>query len=161
MTTFRVGHGYDIHPFAEGRPMVLGGVTFDHPRGLLGHSDADALVHAICDALLGAAGLADIGVYFPNTDPAYCGVSSLVLLEKVTELIFEQGYVVENVDTSVIAEEPKIKKQVPEMRVKMQAILSKTGGPGDVNVKATTNEKLGSLGRAEGLAAHAVALIKK
>lgn len=161
MTTFRVGHGYDIHPFAEGRPMVLGGVVFDHPRGLEGHSDADALAHAVCDALLGAAGLPDIGVHFPNTDPAFKGASSMALLERVVELIYQEGFVVENVDVTVIAEEPKIKAHVPRMREIMQGILSKTGGAGDVNVKATTNEKLGSLGRAEGLAAHAVALISK
>lgn len=154
---FRIGHGYDIHRIVEGRKMVLGGVTFDVPYGLEGHSDADALTHAICDALLGAAGLPDIGHHFPNTDPALAGIDSQVLLSRVTADLNERGWAIGNIDASLIAEQPKIMPQLD----KMKARLAKSSGVAadQIGLKATTNEGAGSLGRGEAIAAHAVALI--
>ncbi len=155
----RIGQGYDIHPFEDGRPMVLGGVTFDTPYGLQGHSDADVLTHAICDALLGAAGLPDIGHYFPNTDPKYKGINSQELLKEVAATLREKGWDIVNIDTAMIAEKPKIYPRLEEMK----EALSQSAGiaPEQIGIKATTNEKIGSLGRAEGIAAHASALIYK
>jgi 2-C-methyl-D-erythritol 2,4-cyclodiphosphate synthase len=153
----RVGIGYDVHPLAEGRPLFLGGVHFDHPLGLAGHSDADVLLHAIMDAVLGAAALGDIGLHFPPGDPAYKGRSSLDLLRRVRSLVGEQGWRIVNVDATVIAEAPKLAPRVPEMRT---AIGSACGlPPENVGVKATTNEGLGFIGRGEGIAAFAVALL--
>ena len=153
----RIGFGYDIHPLMEGRPLMLGGVQIPSPRGLDGHSDADVLLHALCDALLGAAGLPDIGHLFPNTDPAYKNISSLVLLRHVAARLTEGGFTVGNVDMTLIAEAPKIAPYVAQMR---QAIAEALAiAPSRVGLKATTNEGLGSLGRAEGMAAHAVALL--
>jgi len=154
---FRVGHGYDIHRIAPGRPMVLGGVTFDVPYGLEGHSDADALTHAICDALLGAAGLPDIGHHFPNTDPAFAGIDSQLLLQRVAADLNERGWAIGNIDASLIAEKPKIQPGLEEMRGKLAA--SAGIEPSQVGLKATTNEGAGSIGRGEAIAAHAVALI--
>lgn len=155
----RIGHGYDIHRFAQGRPLVLGGVTIPSVVGLHGHSDADALTHAICDAILGAAGLGDIGVHFPDDDPAFEGIHSILLLERVVDLVGEKGWAVENVDATVIAEKPKIQPHAQAMKDVLGKALRRTGGPGWISVKATTNEGLGSIGRGEGLAAHAVALL--
>ncbi|EDY81885.1 2C-methyl-D-erythritol 2,4-cyclodiphosphate synthase [Verrucomicrobiia bacterium DG1235] len=155
----RIGQGYDIHPFKDGRPMVLGGVTFDTPYGLDGHSDADVLTHAICDALLGAAGLPDIGHYFPNTDPAYKGIDSQELLKQVAITLHESCWEIVNIDTALIAEKPKIYPRVEDMKARLAA--SAGIETSQIGIKATTNEKIGSLGRAEGIAAHASALIYK
>ncbi len=159
MADFRVGHGYDVHRLVEGRPLVLGGVTIPHEYGLLGHSDADVLLHAICDALLGAAGLGDIGLHFPDTDPAYRGVSSLKLLSRTCQLLEEAGFKVHNIDATVVAQAPKLRPFMDEMRANIASVCSLD--PGRVNLKATTTEGLGPFGRAEGMAAHAVCLIKK
>jgi 2-C-methyl-D-erythritol 2,4-cyclodiphosphate synthase len=153
----RVGLGYDVHRFDPKRPLVLGGVRIPHDRGLLGHSDADVLTHAICDALLGAAGLGDIGTHFPDTDEAYRGISSLELLRRVVGMLRETGFRVVNVDATVIAEEPKLAAHFPPMRERLSEPL---GVPAAcIGLKATTNEGLGALGRAEGIAAIAVCLI--
>ena len=157
MTQTRIGFGYDIHPLAEGRKLFLGGVEIPSPRGLDGHSDADVLLHALCDALLGAAGLPDIGHLFPNTDPAYKGASSLSLLAEVVRRVREAGFVAGNVDMTLIAEAPKIAPYIAEMRAAIAECL--LVDPSQVGIKATTNEGLGSLGRGEGIAAHAVALL--
>ena len=159
MTALRIGHGYDIHRTVPGRPLVLGGVKFDAPFGLDGHSDADALTHAICDALLGAAGLTDIGHQFPNTDPGYKDANSQVLLQRVIALLRERGWAPVNIDATLIAEKPKIAPHLAEMR----AVLAKsTGLPlKDIGVKATTNEGSDDIGRGLAIAAHAVALIQK
>lgn len=155
----RVGHGYDIHRTVTGRPLVLGGVKFDAPFGLDGHSDADALTHAICDALLGAAGLPDIGHQFPNTDPAFKNADSQVLLQQVVAALRERGWVPVNLDATLVAEKPKIAPRLAEMK----AVLAKSSGlPVDaVGVKATTNEGSDDIGRGLAIAAHAVALIRK
>lgn len=153
----RIGHGYDVHRFTEGRPLVLGGVTVAHDRGLLGHSDADVLTHAVMDALLGAAALGDIGLHFPDSDPAYRGISSLTLLSRVGELLAEKGYRVGNIDATVVAEEPKLRPYVDAMREKIAAALRIE--PERVSVKATTEEGLGFTGERLGIAAHAVCLL--
>jgi 2-C-methyl-D-erythritol 2,4-cyclodiphosphate synthase len=157
MTGFRIGQGYDVHAFAEGRELWLGGVQFDHPRGLLGHSDADVLLHAICDALLGAAALGDIGKHFADTDAAYKNIDSKILLERTRELITSEGYHIGNIDATLIAEAPRISKRVPEMVAVIAERLHIA--PNQVSIKATTNERLGFLGREEGIAAMAVALL--
>ena len=159
MTPFRIGHGYDIHRIVEGRSMVLGGVTFDVPYGLDGHSDADALTHAICDALLGAAGLPDIGHFFPNDDPAFRGIDSQKLLAHVAQELRNRGWEIGNIDASLIAEKPKIAPVLATMKSR----LANSAGIAveQVGLKATTNEGAGSLGRAEAIAAHAVALIHR
>ena len=157
----RVGNGYDIHRLVPGRPLILGGQTLEHPAGLGldGHSDADVLVHALMDALLGALSLGDIGKYFPPTDPKWKGADSLVLLEQVMGLVRERGWRVVNVDSVVIAERPKLKPHIEAMRA---AIAERMGlAPEQVGVKATTNEKLGAEGREEGISCQAVALLSK
>ena len=155
----RIGHGYDIHRLVPGRPLVLGGVRFETDYGLEGHSDADCLTHAICDALLGAAGLPDIGHYFPNTDPAFRNIDSQRLLERVIAALSERGWAPVNIDASLIAEKPKIAPRLAEMKA---ALARSTGLPVDcIGLKATTNEGVGDLGRALAIAAHAVALIAK
>ena len=156
----RIGNGYDIHRLVPERPLILGGQTLEHPAGLGldGHSDADVLVHAIMDALLGALSLGDIGKYFPPTDPKWKGADSLVLLEQVMGLVRERGWSVVNVDSVVIAERPKLKPHIEAMRA---AIAERMGlDPEQVGVKATTNEKLGAEGREEGISCQAVALLK-
>jgi 2-C-methyl-D-erythritol 2,4-cyclodiphosphate synthase len=156
---FRIGHGYDIHRTVAGRPLVLGGVKFDAPFGLDGHSDADALTHAICDALLGAAGLPDIGHFFPNTDPQWKNADSQVLLQRVVAALRERGWAPVNVDATLIAEKPKIAPRLAEMQA---ALAKSTGLPADaVGLKATTNEGSDDIGRGLAIAAHAVALIRK
>ena len=151
--------GYDVHKLVEGRDLIIGGVTIPHHLGLLGHSDADVLLHAIMDALLGAAALGDIGKHFPDTDPAYKGISSMKLLAHVGELLEKECYVIENIDATVIAQKPKLAPHIPQMREN----IAKTLGLdlSQVNVKATTEEHLGFTGEGLGIAAHAVALIEK
>ena len=154
----RIGQGFDIHVLVEGRKLVIGGVTIPYARGLAGHSDADVLLHAICDALIGAAGLGDIGRHFPDTDPAYRGVDSRVLLRAVTALLASHGWACANIDATIIAQEPKMAPHIPAMIGHIAADLEIA--PGFVNVKAKTAEKLGAIGRGEGIAAEAVALIQ-
>jgi len=157
--SLRIGHGYDIHRTVPGRKLVLGGVTFAADFGLDGHSDADALTHAICDALLGAAGLPDIGHFFPNTDPAFKNIDSQVLLQKVVAALRERGWAPANLDATLIAEQPKIAPRLAEMKA---ALAKSTGLPVDaVGLKATTNEGSDDIGRGLAIAAHAVALIQK
>ena len=154
-----MGTGYDFHSFEEGQTLVLGGVVIPHDRGLKGHSDADALLHAIMDALLGAAGLKDIGSYFPDTDPKYREISSLLLLEKVYRLVRGKGFSVGNVDLTVIAEEPKIYPHIEAMKTNLARTLHLK--PDQIGIKATTMEEKGAIGRREGLAVQAVALLIK
>lgn len=155
----KVGFGYDVHPLQEGRAMWLGGVQLEHTKGCLGHSDADVLIHAICDALLGAANLRDIGFHFPNDNPKYKGIDSKKLLSEVIELLDQKGFKVGNVDATLSLEAPKINPHIPAM----QEVLSKTMkvSVDDISIKATTNERLGYVGREEGVNAYAVALIYK
>ncbi len=153
--TFRVGIGVDAHALADGVPLVLGGVTFDHPRGLAGHSDGDVLAHALVDAVLGAAGLGDIGSLFPSGDERYRGASSLDLLAEAYRQVLAAGWALVNADCVLIGEEPRIAARRDEMRQRLSAAV----GGGEVNVRATTTDRLGFTGRAEGLAAHAVALL--
>jgi len=155
---FRIGFGYDVHQLQPGIPFWLGGVNIPHEKGSLGHSDADVLIHAICDALLGAAALGDIGTHFPDTDPAYKGIASTVLLEKTGKLLEEQGYAVGNIDSTICLQIPKIKPFISQMREAIAACLGIDTGA--VSVKATTEEKLGFTGREEGVSAYAVALIQ-
>ena len=155
----RVGYGYDVHAFAEGRRLVLGGVEIPHGHGLLGHSDADVLLHAISDAMLGAAALGDIGRHFPDTDPAYAGISSLVLLRRVAELVRGKGYMVQNLDTTVVAQQPRLAAYIAPMVENISEALDLD--PDHLNVKATTTEKLGFAGRSEGIAAYAVVLLDR
>jgi len=155
----RIGHGYDVHRLTEGRKLILGGVEVPFEKGLLGHSDADVLTHAVMDALLGAAGLGDIGRHFPDTDPAYAGADSLGLLDHVMVLLKENGWRVENVDATILAQRPKLAGYIPEMREKLARHMELS--PGQVNVKATTEEGLGFTGAGEGVAAHAVCLLEK
>ena len=159
MQGVRIGHGYDVHRLVEGRRLILGGVDIPWERGLLGHSDADVLTHAVMDALLGAAGLGDIGRHFPDTDPAYTGADSLRLLAHVTALFRERGFTVGNVDATVLAQRPKLAPHIPQMRDNLARAMGVD--PGQVNVKATTEEGLGFTGSGEGMVAHAVALIEK
>ena len=155
----RIGHGYDVHRLTEGRRLILGGVDIPWEKGLLGHSDADVLTHAVMDALLGAAGLGDIGKHFPDTDPAYKGADSLKLLERVVVLLEERGFAVGNVDATVLAQRPKLAPYIPKMRENLARVMGVD--PSRVNVKATTEEGLGFTGSGEGMAAHAVALIEE
>ncbi len=159
MMNLRIGHGYDVHRLVEGRPLILGGVTIPWERGLLGHSDADVLAHAIADSLLGAAALGDIGGLFPDTDPAYKNADSLKLLSEVVRVLSEAGYHPVNIDATVLAQAPKLKPHIPAMRERLAAAcgMDLSG----VSVKATTEEGLGFTGNGEGMAAHAVCLITK
>ena len=155
----RIGHGYDVHRLVEGRALVLGGVTVPHTLGLLGHSDADVLLHAVMDAILGALGAGDIGKHFPDSDAAYKDISSMLLAERVAAYMREKGYVVGNIDATVIAQRPKLSPYVENMRSNIAAVFG--CDINDVNVKATTEERLGFSGREEGIAAHAVCLCVK
>ena len=159
MASFRIGHGYDIHRIVPDRPMILGGVRFTTDYGLEGHSDADCLTHAICDALLGAAGLPDLGHFFPNTDPAYKNIDSQVLLQRVVAEITKLGFSIANIDASVIAEKPKIYPHLAAMK----AALARSAGllPDEIGLKATTNEGVDDIGRGLAIAAHAVALLSR
>lgn len=154
---FRVGLGFDFHPFGQDRRLMLGGVRIPHPLGLRGHSDADALLHAVIDALLGAAGLRDIGTWFPDTDPAYRGSSSRMLLEKAYELVRERGFAVVNLDVTVLAEAPRIQPHVDAMKANLARLLAVE--PGRIGLKATTMEGCGPIGRGEGIAVQAVVLL--
>ena len=154
----RAGIGYDVHKFAEGRKLILGGVEIPYEKGLLGHSDADVIVHAIMDALLGAAALGDIGQHFPDTDPAYEGISSIRLLKKVGKLLEDHHYQVENIDSIIIAQKPKMMPHLPQMRKNVASALGI--GEERVSIKATTEEGLGFTGRGEGIAAQAVCMLK-
>ncbi|HYP17109.1 MAG TPA: 2-C-methyl-D-erythritol 2,4-cyclodiphosphate synthase [Opitutus sp.] len=159
MATFRIGHGYDIHRIVAARPLVLGGVRFETDYGLDGHSDADCLTHAICDALLGAAGLPDIGHFFPNTDPAFRNIDSQLLLQRVRAEVIKLGFDLVNIDATVIAEKPKIYPRLAEMKA---ALARSTGlAPDEIGLKATTNEGVGDLGKGLAIAAHAVALLQR
>jgi len=153
----RIGNGYDVHRLVEGRKLIIGGVEVSHEKGLLGHSDADVLVHAVCDALLGAAGLGDIGKHFPDTDQRYKGISSLKLLGEVRRLLGEKGMRVNNIDATIVAERPKMASHIPVMIINIAEALAVE--PQAVNIKATTTEGLGFAGRGEGIAAYAVCTI--
>lgn len=155
----RIGHGYDVHRLVEGRPLIIGGVTIEHEKGLLGHSDADVLAHAITDALLGAAAMDDIGAWFPDSDPAYAGADSLKLLSVSCAMLRREGYEIENIDATVLAQAPKLRPHIAAMR---RNLASACGiAVEQISVKATTEEGLGFTGTGEGIAAHAVCLIRK
>jgi 2-C-methyl-D-erythritol 2,4-cyclodiphosphate synthase len=155
--TMRVGTGYDVHRLVEGRKLMMGGVEIPHEKGLLGHSDADVLLHAVCDALLGAAGLGDIGRHFPDSSPAYKGISSLSLLSEVCRLVAEGGFRVNNIDATIVAERPKMAPYIPSMVVRIAAVAGTAESA--INVKATTTEGLGFAGKGEGIAAYAACTI--
>jgi len=155
----RIGHGYDVHRFADDRLLFIGGVELPCSKGLLGHSDADVLLHAICDALLGAAALGDIGKHFPDCDPAYKGIDSKLLLKRTVEKITEKGFSVSNIDATVIAQVPKLAPYIEDMKNCIASLCNITEDR--VNVKATTEERLGFTGREEGIAAHAVCLLEE
>ena len=157
--TIKIGFGYDVHVYAEGRPLILGGVTIDHTKGLLGHSDADVLIHAIIDALLGALALGDIGSWFPDSDPRYKNISSELLLKEVIENAIKPHWNIGNIDSTIIAERPKLRNSIDSIRENLARILEI---PLDcVSLKATTSEKMGFVGREEGMACHAVVLLEK
>jgi 2-C-methyl-D-erythritol 2,4-cyclodiphosphate synthase len=155
---FRIGNGYDVHRLVEGRKLILGGVDIPHSLGLDGHSDADALCHALCDALLGACGAGDLGKYFPDTGEKWKGVSSLVLLEKVGEVVAERGYQIANTDATIVAQQPKLAPHIEAMIINIAKTLKID--PDQVSIKATTTEKLGFAGREEGIAAYTVTLLQ-
>ena len=159
MTTLRIGHGYDVHRLAEGRPLILGGVAIPWERGLVGHSDADVLTHAVMDALLGAVAAGDIGKLFPDDDAAYLNISSMLLLERVGDYLRQQGYAVVNIDATLVVQEPKVSPHRDTMRKNIAEALKVDIS--QISVKATTEEHLGFTGTGEGMAAHAVALVEK
>ncbi len=154
----RIGFGYDVHALAEGRELWLGGIRIEHPYGLMGHSDADVLIHAICDALLGAANMRDIGYHFPDTSGEYKNIDSKILLGKTMRILREAGYEVGNIDATIAAEQPKLNPHIPDMQKILAGVMEIPVN--DLSIKATTTEKLGFTGRREGIAAYAVALIK-
>ncbi len=155
----RVGYGYDVHRLVAGRELWLGGIRLDHPMGLLGHSDADVLIHAICDAILGAANMRDIGYHFPDNSAEYHNIDSKILLRKTVELVAMKGYRIGNVDATVCAERPKLNPHIPEMQETLAQVMGIDAD--DISIKATTTEKLGFTGREEGMSAHAVALLER
>ena len=155
---YRIGNGYDVHRLIKGRKLILGGVDIPHSLGLDGHSDADVLCHALCDSLLGASGAGDLGKYFPDTDNKWKGISSLVLLEKSGELVAERGFQISNIDTTIVAQQPKIGPHIESMTTNISETLKID--PTQINIKATTTERLGFTGREEGIAAYAVALLQ-
>ncbi len=155
----RIGYGYDVHQLEEGREFWLGGIRLEHTHGAKGHSDADVLIHAICDALLGAANLRDIGFHFPDTDPKYKGVDSKILLKEAMQLLRQEGYELGNIDATVCLEVPKVNPHIPAMRTTMAEVMHVEESA--ISIKATTSEKMGFVGRKEGVAAHAVALVEK
>jgi 2-C-methyl-D-erythritol 2,4-cyclodiphosphate synthase len=154
----RIGFGYDVHQLVEGRDLWLGGIHIPHSKGALGHSDADVLIHAICDALLGAAALGDIGKHFPDTDATYRGIDSKILLQEVKKMVYAEGYVISNIDSTIALQEPKISPYIPGMIVTIASILDIKSN--QVSIKATTTEKLGFEGREEGISSYAVVLIE-
>ena len=153
----RIGHGYDAHAFITGRPLVLGGVTIPHDKGLAAHSDGDAVIHALCDALLGAAALGDIGKYFPDTDRKFKNIDSRILLRKVAELLAKEGYTISNVDITILAQAPKLAPHIDTMRKNLAEDLKTAMN--NVSIKATTTERMGFVGREEGIAVYTVALL--
>ena len=153
----RIGHGYDVHQLVEGRKLILGGIEIDHAKGLLGHSDADVLLHAICDAIIGALGLGDIGRHFPDTDEKYAGIDSRVLLQNVAALMKQRGFIIGNLDATVIAQQPKLASYISTMEKNIAEDLACSAE--HINIKATTTEKLGFAGREEGIEAHAVVVL--
>ncbi|MBQ1884292.1 MAG: 2-C-methyl-D-erythritol 2,4-cyclodiphosphate synthase [Bacteroidales bacterium] len=155
----RTGIGFDVHQLADGIPFFVGGIKIEHTKGAVGHSDADCLIHAICDALLGAANMRDIGYHFPDTDPQYKGIDSKILLKKTCEIIRNAGYQISNVDSTICLQKPKIKDYIPQMQKVLAEVM--TLDPDDVSIKATTTEHLGYTGREEGIAAYANVLIYK
>ncbi len=155
----RIGFGYDVHRLVEGRDLIVGGVRIPHERGLLGHSDADVLVHAIMDSILGALALGDVGKHFPDTDPEYKDISSIILLERVFKLMKEQGYEIGNIDATVAAQRPKLALYIDEMRANIAKVLETELE--NINIKATTTEELGFVGRKEGISSYCVCLLKK
>jgi len=155
----RIGYGFDVHALRDGEEFVLGGIVIPHHKGTYGHSDADVLIHAICDAILGAANLRDIGYHFPPSDPQYKGIDSTILLEEVIRLINEQGYQIGNIDSTIALEKPKVNPYIPEMKKVLSACMNVSTD--DISIKATTTEKLGFQGREEGVSAQVVALIHK
>ena len=157
MNDFRIGHGYDVHRLVSDRKLILGGVEIDFPLGLDGHSDADVLIHAACDAVLGALGLGDIGRHFPDTDQTYKGICSLILARKCAEMMSENGYRISNIDITLIAQKPKLSPYIERMSENVAKAFSTS--PENVNIKATTEEKLGFTGRMEGIACHCVVLL--
>lgn len=156
-TPFRIGFGYDVHQLEHGRKLILGGVEIPHDKGPVAHSDGDVLIHAICDAILGAAALRDIGVHFPDNSESYKGISSLILLKKTISLLNENGFTIVNIDSTVCLEKPKIRDYIPQMILKLAEAMN--SDPSCVSVKATTTEKMGFVGEEKGIAAYAVALI--
>jgi len=156
---FRIGFGFDVHQLAEGLPLTLGGITIPHHKGSLGHSDGDTLIHAMCDALLGAANLRDIGYHFPDNQSEYKGIDSKILLKKTVELLHQKGYYIGNVDSTICLQQPKIKEYIPEMIKTLASVCDISED--DLSIKATTTENLGFEGREEGLSAYAVVLIEK
>ena len=154
---FRVGFGFDVHPFKDNTPFWLGGILIPNDKGAVGHSDADTLIHAICDALLGAADLGDIGVHFPDSSSEYKGIDSKILLKKTTELVLNKGYSIGNIDTTICLQKPKIAQYIPEIKKTLSAVIGISEN--DISVKATTTEKLGFIGREEGIAVYAVVLV--
>lgn len=155
--SFRIGYGYDVHQLAEGEELVIGGLILDHEKGSVGHSDADVLLHVICDALLGALALGDIGTHFPDTDPAFKGIDSKILLKETWALVQERGYTLANLDSTVCLERPKLKPHIPAMRACIAGILGVDVDA--IGIKATTTEKLGFVGMEQGISAHAVVLL--
>lgn len=158
MNGYRIGHGYDVHALADGLPLVIGGVRINHAKGCVAHSDGDVLAHALCDALLGAAALGDIGLHFPDTSAEYKGADSMELLARVAEMLTGQGYKIINVDCTIIMQAPRLRPYIDDMRNVLARVMGV--GPEQVSVKATTEERLGFTGREEGVSAHAVALIR-
>ena len=156
---FKIGNGYDVHAFAEGRKLILGGIEIPHDKGLLGHSDADVLLHAICDSMLGAVALGDIGKHFPDTDESYKDADSKVLLKEVDQLVKKEGYQMGNCDSTLVLQKPKLRPYIGEMRTKIAEILQVE--PEQISIKATTSEMLGFTGREEGVAAHATVLLER
>lgn len=157
--SLRIGHGYDVHRMVEGRRLILGGVNIPFLKGLDGHSDADVLLHAVCDALLGSLSLGDIGIHFPDQDPQFKDISSLDLLKRVHAMVIEKGFTIGNIDVTVVAEQPRLAGYIAQMRGNMAQVLEIDKGK--INIKATTTEGLGFAGKGEGIAAHAVALVEK
>ncbi|MCY7410546.1 MAG: 2-C-methyl-D-erythritol 2,4-cyclodiphosphate synthase [Chitinophagales bacterium] len=157
MTPFRIGFGFDVHQLVKGRKCILGGVEIEHSKGPLGHSDADVLIHAICDALLGAAGMRDIGFHFPNNDKRFKNIDSTVLLKHVCDLLNEKKFATGNIDCTLVLEEPKVNPHIPSMKKKLSEVMAVEENK--ISIKATTNEKMGFIGKKKGVAAYAVALI--
>ena len=156
---FRIGFGYDVHQLQEGLPFWLGGIQLEHTKGSLGHSDGDALIHAICDAMLGAANLGDIGLHFPDTDPSLKGIDSKILLRKTMDIVASKGYSIGNIDSTICLQRPKVKDYIPKMQAELAKALDVE--PQQISIKATTTEKLGFVGREEGVTAYAVVLLRK